>query len=131
MNNKNHLLGKESLADKMKKIKQEMDIKELIIEDKRTIPHPPLNTSPDFIKHVSKNRIEPKLFISGRLDRKKYIYTAKSLFLLSRLEDEIKAYCRGGDLVILNYLISEGLNNVKKSGKPISIEMEEFVNDIT
>jgi len=76
-----------------------------------------------------KNKTTPKLFVSGRLDRKKQTYTAKSLILLSSLENDIKTYCRGGELAILNYLIKEGLKNVKESDAPIHVDVTELEND--
>ena len=76
------------------------------------------------------NKLTPKLFVSGRLDRKKQRYTAKSLVLLNSIEDDIKAYCRGGELAILNYLIKEGLRNVRESNLPIHIDMVELENDM-
>jgi hypothetical protein len=111
---KKNLLGKESLAEKMLKLKQEMNVEESERKEKQP----------------SKEKVIPKLFISGRLDRKKHAYTAKSLILLTKLEDEIKVYCRGGDLAILNYLIKEGLKKVKASDTPINVEMEEIESDI-
>jgi len=43
-------------------------------------------------------------------------------------EEEIKNYCRGGELAILNYLIKEGLKNVKESNVPIHVEVAELEN---
>lgn len=77
-----------------------------------------------------KSKITPKLFVSGRLDRKKQTYIAKSLILLTTLENDIKTYCRGGELAVLNYLIKEGLKNVKESGTPIHIDIAELESDI-
>lgn len=57
------------------------------------------------------------LFINGRLNRKDYNYIAKNLVLLESLEKEIKKYCRGVDLTILNYLIFRGLESIKKEHK--------------
>jgi hypothetical protein len=79
---------------------------------------------------AQKNKRPPKLFVGGRLDRKKQSYRAKSLILLSSLDDEIKAYCRGGELAILNYLIKEGLKNVKEATVPIHIDVEDLESDL-
>jgi hypothetical protein len=76
------------------------------------------------------SKITPKLFVSGRLDRKKQTYSAKSLILLTTLENDIKTYCRGGELAVLNYLIKEGLKNVKESGAPIHIDIADLESDI-
>lgn len=131
---KQSLLGKESLAEKMQKIKKEMDIKETpnISHDKKEFkPVQKSSKKAEGSSQTSKNKVNPKLFVSGRLDRKKYEYVAKSLILLTQLEDEIKIYCRGGDLAILNYLIKEGLEKVKASNTPINVDIEEIENDIT
>jgi hypothetical protein len=113
---KQSLLGKESLAEKMSRIKKEMNTEE----------------STEFIKSPKniKNKIPPKLFINGRLDRKKHNYMPKSLMLLSKLEEEIKTYCKGGDLAILNYLIKEGIKNVKAADMPINIDIDDIESDI-
>lgn len=105
---KENLLGKDKLAERMEKAKQEMQT------------HKETDTA---------NQPKPNLFISGRLDRKKNTYIAKSLMLLSEVDEEIKIYCRGGELAILNYLIKEGLKHVKKSGTRISVDMEEIESD--
>lgn len=107
--NKENLLGKETLAEKMDKIKKEM-----VSEESKT----------------SKQDGKPKLFVSGRLDRKQHKYTAKSLILLTKLEEEIRMYCRGGDLAILNYLISEGIKKVKESEDVINVDVEEIESNI-
>lgn len=125
MNKKIPLLGKESIAERMEQIRKDMDIP----DDKEKKPaiigkSMKLATSSDNIK------TNPKVFVSGRLDRKKHAYTAKSLILLTQLDEEIKIYCRGGDLVILNYLILEGLKKVKESVSPINIDMEEIESSI-
>lgn len=114
------ILGKESLATRMKKIKEELDIS----EEQNILQENTQGTSV-----VSAKKIEPKLFVSGRLDRKEHTYTAKSLILLEQLENEIKTYCRGGDLAILNYLIKEGLKKVKSLKTTTNIDMTEIEND--
>jgi len=130
MKKNNDILGKERLANKMEKLKQEMNA-EKTYNGKNDIVKPNIKTSklPAEEEQV-KNKTTPKLFISGRLDRKKYTYVAKSLSLLAELEKEIKIYCRGGDLAILNYLIKEGLKHVKMSDVPINIEVKEIESDI-
>ena len=132
--NKQSLLGKESLAEKMQKIKSEMDMKEIANNphaDEVSKTAQKITQKAETLTQPNKNKIAPKLFVSGRLDRKKHNYIAKSLILLTQLEDEIKAYCRGGDLAILNYLIKEGLEKVKASNTPINVDIEEIESDIT
>lgn len=128
---KHNLLGKENLAEKMNKLKQEMDIKSLGINDqKKETSGVKKNELIETSHQRGKSKATPKLFVSGRLDRKKDKYTAKSLILLTELENEIKIYCRGGDLAILNYLINEGLKKVKTADAPINIDVTEIVKDI-
>lgn len=65
----------------------------------------------------------PKLFVSGRLPRKKGT-SSRSLQLLHSIEEEMKQYCSGGDLVVLNYLIKLGLEKVKESHDLIIIDSD-------
>jgi hypothetical protein len=65
----------------------------------------------------------PKLFISGRLPRKKGT-SSRSLQLLHSIEEDMKQLCTGGDLVVLNYLIKLGLEKVKESQEIIIIDSE-------
>jgi hypothetical protein len=123
---KKNLLGAESLAEKMQKIKNEMEGSKKQPDNRESFKSIPLK------KTVSRKetKTNPKLFISGRLDRKKHPYTPKSLMLLTQIENEIKIYCRGGDLAILNYLIKEGLEKVKSSNETINVDMDEITSDI-
>ena len=118
---KKNLLGTESLAEKMKKVKQEI-----------AITHTDKDSSMiDKAKKIKQeSKTNPKLYVSGRLDRKKHNYVAKSLILLESMDTEIKQYCRGVDLAILNYLIWEGLNSIKASSDTINIDMKEIESNI-
>lgn len=107
---KNDILsGAEDLAEKMKKIKEQIN-----------------ENNPLMSIKANQVEITPKLFVSGRLDRKKHKYSARSLTLLSKLEEEIKGYCRGGEIAVLNYLIREGLRKVKESAVTINIDMADI-----
>ncbi len=111
---KDVLSNTEDLAEKMKKIKEQLGERS--------------SAAPEKIKYAN---VAPKLFVSGRLDRKKHQYSARSLTLLGKLEDEIKAYCRGGEIAVLNYLLREGLRKVKESATPINIDMSDIEeNDV-
>ena len=100
------LLGKDTLAKKMSRIQEELGA----------------NTTESTTKSsLSLNKTSPKLFISGKLNRKKHKYTLHSLALLDSIEKDIEKYCRGGENAILNYLIKEGLKGVKKLGTMINI----------
>jgi hypothetical protein len=107
------LSGTEDLAEKMKKIKEQLS-------GEKNLPK---------MQPKENSNISPKLFVSGRLDRKSHNYSARSLTLLGRLEDEIKSYCRGGEIAVLNYLIREGLRKVKDSTNTINIDMSEIEGD--
>ncbi len=78
-------------------------------------------------KDVSSSN-EPILFVNGRLNRKKYQYIAKNFSLLEALEKEIKKYCRGIDLTILNYLIFRGIESIKKEEKFLAIDYSDVEN---
>lgn len=64
--------------------------------------------------------VTPKLYVSGRFDRKSYSYQAKSFYINEKLDEEIKAYCRGTDITVYNYLIYLGLNSVKELSEGIN-----------
>jgi hypothetical protein len=82
------------------------------------------------IKEQFETTLAPLLFISGRLDRKHYSYIAKNFSLLEELNQEIKKYCKGVDLTLLNYLIYKGLESVKKQNKFIVVEYSEIEKNI-
>lgn len=117
---KQNLLGTESLAEKMKKVKEGL-ASTAIPEEINEI---------NLVKTKPVKKIPPKLFVSGRLDRKKRKYTVRSLVLLESINNEIKAYCKGGELAILNYLIKEGLESVKRAESPINVEMIEIEDGV-
>lgn len=95
----------EDLAVKMNKIKETL-----------------AKENSDEKKDKKRLEISPKLFVSGRLDRKGCGYSIRTLSLLKSVEEEIKMYCRGGETAILNYLIMEGLEKVKKSSSVINFD---------
>jgi len=68
----------------------------------------------------------PILFINGRLNRKNCNYIAKNFSLLEPLEREIKKYCKGLDLTILNYLIYRGIESLKNEKGFLSIEYSDI-----
>ena len=81
-------------------------------------------------KKKRNEKIKPKLFVSGRLNRKKHKYISRSLILLKNVEDDVKDYCRGGDLCILNYLIKEGLKSIKSKEEALNIDMEDIEQEV-
>ena len=70
----------------------------------------------------------PILFVNGRLNRKNCNYIAKNFSLLEPIEKEIKKYCKGLDLTILNYLIFRGIESIKKEEKFLAIEYADIEN---
>ena len=64
----------------------------------------------------------PILFVNGRLNRKNCSYIPKNFSLLEPIEKEIKKYCKGLDLAVLNYLIFRGIESIKKEEKFLAIE---------
>lgn len=72
------------------------------------------------------NNIQPKVFINGKLNRKKHNYVLRSLALLESINSEMGQYCRGGENAILNYLIKEGLKNVKQLKTIVDIHAEDI-----
>lgn len=67
----------------------------------------------------------PKLVVNGRLPRKKGS-SSRSLQLMHSLEEEIKRCCSGGELVVINYLIKLGLEQVKKSETTIFVNADDM-----
>ncbi|OZG31338.1 hypothetical protein RiCNE_12780 [Rickettsia endosymbiont of Culicoides newsteadi] len=70
----------------------------------------------------------PILFVNGNLNRKNCNYIAKNFSLLEPIEKEIKKYCKGLNLTILNYLIFRGIESIKKEEKFLSIEYSDIEN---
>lgn len=68
----------------------------------------------------------PILFVNGNLNRKNCNYIAKNLLLLEPIEKEIKRYCKGLNLTILNYLIFRGIESIKKEENFLSIEYSDI-----
>lgn len=87
----------------------------------------------DSKKRLSKkeDKISPKLFISGRFNRKEHEYTNKSFYILDKLDQEIKSICRGTDITIYNYLIFLGLEEVKKSKNMVTAEVKDIEEKYT
>lgn len=115
---KKDLFGTSTLAEKLKKASDEMS--------EETTAKPP---KAELKNTEKKAKVEPKLYISGYLDRKKRKYVARSLVIPESIDLEIKAYCKGGDLAILNYLIEQGLKNVKTSRNAISIDTNDIFKE--
>jgi hypothetical protein len=66
-------------------------------------------------KHqYSTKNTTPIVFLEGRLNRKENKYLSKNLTILEKLNNEIKIYCKGIDLVVLNYILHKGIESIKK-----------------
>ncbi len=72
------------------------------------------------------NKDKPKLYVSGRLNRKENKCVMKTFSFLKKLDDDIKKYCNGVDGVVLNFLISQGLEIIKKSKDVLHIDVAEI-----
>lgn len=92
------------------------------IAEKLKLAQKEMNTSNQEVD-ISSN---PILFVNGRLNRKNCNYIAKNFSLLESIEKEIKKYCKGLDLTILNYLIFRGIESIKKEGKFLAIEYSDI-----
>lgn len=114
---KKDLFGTSTLAEKLKKASDEMT------ETTTKTPKTQFKNMP------KKLRVEPKLYISGYLDRKQRKYVARSLVIPERVDLEIKAYCKGGDLAILNYLIEQGFKSVKALKEIVSIDTKDIFKE--
>jgi hypothetical protein len=112
MTNNRGIISTGSIADKLKKV--ENDLSNI---EQKVMMEPSSNSN-------------PLLFINGKLNRKKYQYVAKNFSLSSKLENEIKAICKGVDLTIFNYLIALGLESIKKNKELTSVEWSEFEEKI-
>jgi hypothetical protein len=112
MKKEQQLLGKDSLAKKMSQIKATMESEVVESKKKTTVK--------------TTTEAQPKLFVNGKLDRKNKKYVLRSLALLGALNDDIQKYCRGGENAILNYLIKEGLKNVKKIDAMINVDISDI-----
>lgn len=108
----------ESLADKLNKAKAEME--EKLKPEKKEIAKPNQG-----VKHLYPLK-EPKLFVSGKLNRKEHKYVTPSLAITKKRHDEIKEYCRGNELSILNYLIFLGLEHVKKNSNVVTVDISDI-----
>jgi hypothetical protein len=69
---------------------------------------------------------EPKLFVSGRLNRKDCNYVARSLHISESLLNDINQHCKGSESAIYNYLLNEGLKKIKESPNMIHVDIKEM-----
>lgn len=92
-------------------------------------------TSPTTKNKIKLNKykeVKAKLYISGRFDRKNNDYTTKPFYLLDNMDQEIKAYCKGSEITVYNYLLYLGLQQVKTTKTLIHADvetMEELYNN--
>ena len=77
-----------------------------------------------------KNKTHTLLLINGKLDRENHTYIQKKILILDSLNKEIKKFCKGSNLTILNYLIFLGLKNLKDNNKLLSIKYSDFASKL-
>lgn len=87
-------------------------------------------TNPDSIKKTVKEKpsvkIEPILFVNGKLNKVDHEYISKNFFVKKGLHKEINLYCKGLDTAIFNYLLHMGLESLKKAGEHISVDISDI-----
>lgn len=77
-------------------------------------------------KKTEDSSAEPKLFVSGRLNRKDCNYVARSLHISESLLNDINAHCKGSESAIYNYLLTEGLKKIKDASGMIHVDIKEM-----
>jgi len=124
------LLGVGNIAQKIKQAKEELSIlntKEKSFENKHKELPIKVNRAFKEVKNKEKlKKINPKLFIKGKFNRKKNMYISKGFYILSGLEEELKRYCAGADITVYNYLIYLGLEKLKKEEEMIFVDAKEL-----
>jgi hypothetical protein len=125
MNNKIKSLGGVPLAEKMRQVKKELESAGINDNPSESEENKVVAPKVAFKIEMEDQKTDYKLFVNGRLDRKKHTYIAKPLFLFSGLDEEIKLHCRGAEVAILNYLIKFALDAVKKLEKPLTVDIAD------
>ena len=119
MTKKSNLLGNQNLAERLKIAKKELasTLKEdagsfAREEDKKSKDDDSADNEGHKINPTCST--DPKLYVSGRFNRKKHSYKTKAFYINDGLDTEIKKYCHGTDITVYNYLISLGLDLIKQ-----------------
>jgi len=123
-----------NLAEKMAQAKKELNPQSLQTEEIQTIEEPILNDpkKEKLSSSLKKKSIpeapssEPKLFVSGRLNRKDCNYVARSLHIAEALLNDINQHCKGSESAIYNYLLNEGLKKIKESSGMVHVDIKEM-----
>ncbi len=123
-----------NLAEKMAQAKKELNpnsfqTEEISNTEEPVVNHPQKNKSSSTIKKQYKQEettSEPKLFVSGRLNRKDCNYVARSLHIAEALLNDINQHCKGSESAIYNYLLNEGLKKIKESSGMIHVDIKEM-----
>lgn len=123
-----------NLAEKMAQAKKELNPNNQQAEEMNNIEPSIQNNhkkekTPLVIKKKSlpeESPSEPKLFVSGRLNRKDCNYVARSLHISESLLNDINQHCKGSESAIYNYLLNEGLKKIKESPNMIHVDIKEM-----
>ncbi len=125
-----------NLAEKMAQAKKELGgaeyqepvskPAELMIKEKAKEP---VIQKTEKEKKAEESFSEPKLFVSGRLNRKDCNYVARSLHISESLLNDINAHCKGSESAIYNYLLTEGLKKIKATSGMIHVDIKDMEGD--
>jgi len=117
-----------NLAEKMAQAKKDLGSSEETqeITSKKIEPSTPKKEKTKPSKDKQETAIDPKLFVSGRLNRKDCNYIARSLHISETLLNDINAHCKGSESAIYNYLLTEGLRKIKEASGMIHVDIKDM-----
>jgi hypothetical protein len=119
------------MSEKKKPMFENVTLAERLDKIKTELGKEQTNSTADIVETTTANdanETKPKLFVNGRLDRKTHKYINCSLAVLADVYADIKKYCHGGENAIFNYLLIEGLKNVKAFNTIASVDKIEIEN---
>lgn len=106
------MIGANTIADRLESARAEMNAR----------------STNENLKRSAQEAHTTLICVDGRLNRKNKEYVAKNLILLEGINKEVKKYCRGIDVVILNYLVYKGLESIKKQSELEIIDYSQIEN---
>ena len=124
-----------NLAEKMAQAKKELNTSEPLevsiqadVQKEKEVLAQKKQSSTHHAKQKSTQEAlpEPKLFVSGRLNRKDCNYIARSLHISEELLNDINTHCKGSESAIYNYLLSEGLKKIKDASGMIHVDIKDM-----
>lgn len=125
MSNKKELLKNSNLAERLKKAKQDLAGTLNEAQEEKTQPQKEETSHKSNTQKKNSIAVNPKLYVAGRFNRKGNNYTSKSFYIHKDLDSQIKAYCRGTDITVYNYLISYGLEAIKNLPEMKTVDASE------